>query len=253
MASVTTGLIVILVAASVGALAHQTRLRLFPAHTAEDEAERDIGEYVTMMVGVFYALIVGLSLVSVWENRDNAEQRVQTEASSLQEVYQLADSLPAPTRQKIQVDATTYAGYVVRTEWPLMDQQKPLGEKGWTLLDDLRSDVTSYTPATSAQNNVASDAIGQLSTLADARRGREAAATDRMPDLLWVGLILGGVLTVSLTFVYGLKQHISHIAMIMGLTALIGFMMILIFNLDNPFNQGLGASSSAFTDLFPTA
>ncbi len=134
-----------------------------------------------------------------------------------------------------------------------MDQEKPLGEKGWSLLDDLRSDVTSYTPATSTQNNVASDAIGQLSTLADARRGREAAATDRMPDLLWVGLILGGVLTVSLTFVYGLKQHLSHIAMIMGLTALIGFMMILIFNLDNPFNQGLGASSSAFTDLFPTA
>jgi hypothetical protein len=30
-------------------------------------------------------------------------------------------------------------------------------------------------------------------------------------------------------------------------------MMILIFNLDNPFNQGLGASSSAFTDLFPSA
>jgi hypothetical protein len=253
MTSVTTGLIVILVAASVGALAHQTRMRLFPARRSDDEAERDIGEYVTMMVGVFYALIVGLSLVSVWENRDNAEQRVQTEASSLQEVYQLADSLPAQTRDKIQTDAATYAGYVVRTEWPLMDQQKPLGEKGWTLLDGLRSDVTSYTPTTSAQNNVASDAIGQLSTLADARRGREAAASDRMPDLLWVGLILGGVLTVALTFVYGLKQHLSHVAMIMGLTALIGFMMILIFNLDNPFNQGLGASSSAFTDLFPSA
>jgi Protein of unknown function (DUF4239) len=253
MTSVTTGLIVILVAASVGALAHQTRMRLFPAHTSEDEAERDISEYVTMMVGVFYALIVGLSLVAVWENRDNAEQRVHTEASSLQEVYQLADSLPAPARAKIQADATTYADYVVRTEWPLMDQQKPLGEKGWTLLDNLRSDVSSYTPTTSAQNNVASDAVGQLSTLADARRGREAAAADRMPGLLWVGLILGGVLTVALTFVYGLKQHLSHIAMIMGLTALIGFMMILIFNLDNPFNQGLGASSAAFTDLFPSA
>jgi hypothetical protein len=254
MTDVVTGLVVILAAASVGALGHQAKLRLFARGGEAGESDAgSITEYVTMMVGVFYALIVGLSLVSVWENRDNAEQRVHTEASSLQEVYQLAAALPNPARQQIQSDAAGYADYVVRTEWPLMDREAPLGEEGWTRLDKLRDAVTSYTPTTSAENNVVSDAVNQLSTLADARRGREAAAADRMPALLWVGLILGGVLTVALTFVYGMKQHISHLAMVMGLTGLIGFMMILIFNLDNPFNQGLGANSSAFTDLFPSA
>lgn len=256
MTDVVTGLVVIVAAASVGAVGHQAKLRLFTREEAVGEGEGEktpITEYVTMMVGVFYALIVGLSLVSVWENRDDAEARVHTEASSLQEVYQLAAALPDPARHQIQSDATAYADYVVRTEWPLMDSESPLGEKGWTLLDNLRDAVTTYVPTTSAQNNVVSDAVNQLSTLADARRGREEAAADRMPALLWVGLILGGVLTVALTFVYGMKQHISHLAMVMGLTGLIGFMMVLIFNLDNPFNQGLGANSSAFTDLFPSA
>jgi hypothetical protein len=250
---VVTGVIVILAAATVGALGHQARMRLFPSRKEENEQEEGITEYVTMMVGVFYALVVGLSLVSVWENRDNAEQRVHTEASSLQEVYQLTNSLPQPTRGKVQADATAYADYVVHVEWPRMNEQQPLGEEGWTLLDNLRGAVTSYTPVTNAQNLVVSDAVNQLSTMADARRGREAASEDRMPALLWVGLILGGVLTVALTFVYGLKQHLSQVALIMGLTGMIGFMMILIFNLDNPFNQGLGANSDAFTELFPSA
>jgi hypothetical protein len=249
---VVTGVVVSLAASTVGALGHQARTRLFPWR-GEEEQEKGITEYVTMMVGVFYALVVGLALVSVWENRDDAELRVHTEASSLQEVYQLADSLPQPTRGRIQADAAGYADYVVRVEWPLMDDQKPLGEKGWTLLDNLRTAVTSYTPVTNAEDNVASDAVNQLSTLSDARRAREAVSEDRMPALLWVGLVLGGALTVALTFVYGMKQHISHVAMIMGLTGMIGFLMILIFNLDNPFNQGLGASSDAFTELFPSA
>jgi hypothetical protein len=250
MTDVMTGLIVTLGAAAVGALAHQARLRLFPASGQE---RAGIAEYATMMVGVFYALIVGLSLVSVWENRDDAQQHVRVEASSLQEVYQLANSLPAPARQGIQADATAYAGYVVHTEWPLMDRQEPLGDKGWTLLDDLRTAVVSYTPTTSAENNVVADAVNQLSTLADARRGREAASADRMPALLWVGLIVGGVLAVVLTFAYSMEQHISHLTMVMGLTAMIGFLMVLIFTLDNPYNQGLGATSSTFTELFPSA
>jgi hypothetical protein len=38
--------------------------------------------------------------------------------------------------------------------------------------------------------------------------------------------------------------------MVMGLAALIGFVLILIYNLDNPFNKGLGTGTEPFTKYF---
>jgi len=71
-----------------------------------------------------------------------------------------------------------------------------------------------------------------------------------MAPVLWIGLILGGILTIGLTFVYGIEQRFTHIGMVMGMVAMIGFMLILIYNLENPFNHGLGADSEPFKRLF---
>ena len=54
----------------------------------------------------------------------------------------------------------------------------------------------------------------------------------------------------GLTFVYGIEQRFTHIGMVMGMVAMIGFMLILIYNLENPFHHGLGADSEPFKRLF---
>jgi hypothetical protein len=202
---------------------------------------------------VLFALILGLSLVAVWENRDSAEGHVQAEASSLHEAYLLADELPTATAVQIHAAVENYAHYVVEHEWPLMAGREPLGTTGWTLLDNVRNAYSSVIPANAAQQSVVSDALSQVSTLSDARRGRESDADKHMPDLLWIGLTLGGLLTIALTFVYGMEKRFTHIAMVMGLTALIGFLMVLIYNLDNPFRSGFGTDPGPFERYFPKA
>jgi hypothetical protein len=248
MSNVISGLIVVALAALIGAVGLVVRVRMFPGK--EDEEREDVAGYVTMMVGVVFALILALALVSVWENKDSAEGHVATEASSLHETYLLAAALLPADRQKIQAAATAYSDYVVRTEWPAMRDGKEVGETGWQLLATLRSDVLGADVASPARQAVLADATGQLSTLADARRGRLDDAEKRMPAVLWIGLVLGGVLTVALTFIYGIEQRFTHISMVMGLVALIGFMLILIYNLDNPYNQGMGTDSAPFSHYF---
>jgi hypothetical protein len=82
--------------------------------------------------------------------------------------------------------------------------------------------------------------------------GRRNAASIRLPALLWMGLSLGGALTVLLAFVHGIKRHLSHLALIMSLTSLVAFTTVLIYILNNPFAAGLGASDGAFTAAFPS-
>lgn len=250
MSNVVSGLIVVAIAALVGFLGLVVRVRYFPGKE-EDEPE-DVAGYVTMVVGVIYALILALALVAVWESKDSAEGHVATESSSLHEIYQLSAALLPADQQKIQAAATAYAHHVVTDEWPAMRSGKEVGDAGWDLLTDLRTAVLASDVANSpARQDVLSDATTQLSTLADARRGRLEDAEKRMAPLLWVGLILGGLLTIGLTFVYGIEQRFTHIGMVMGMVALIGFMLILIYNLENPFNRGLGADPTAFKRYFP--
>jgi hypothetical protein len=256
LTEVLIGLAVVLGAALLGAAALHARVRLARESEGEKKEEKekdDITGYVTMMVGVFYALILGLSLVSVWEGHDDASQNSQTEATSLHEVYLLAAELPAAPRHRIQADATAYAHYVVNTEWPLMQRGAALPETGWNLLSNLRSAVTSYEPVTNAQNITASDILTQLSSVDAAREGREGAADDRMPVLLWIGLCIGGALTVLFTFTYSMERQLGHIALIMSLTGLIAFVMVLIFLLNNPFAPGFGAGPGDFAAAFPGA
>ncbi|GAA1976589.1 DUF4239 domain-containing protein [Catenulispora subtropica] len=248
MSNIVSGLIVVAFAALVGFLGLLVKVRFFPVK--EEEEKEDVAGYVTMVVGVIYALILALALVAVWENKDSAEGHVAAESSSLHEVSQLGTTMLPTDRQRIQDAANAYAHQVVDTEWPEMRKGEEVGEAGWGLLTDLRTAVLSSDVATTARQDVLSDATNQLSILADARRGRLDDAGKRMPPVLWIGLVLGGVLTIGLTFAYGIEQRFTHIGMVMGMVALIGFMLILIYNLENPFNHGLGADPEPFTRLF---
>lgn len=255
MPAVLTGLAVILAAAVVGALSLHARTKLFtrrPRHgEAPGEDPADITGYVTTMVGVFYALVVGLALVSVWQNRDAASQSSSGEAAGLHEVYLLAAGLPPAPRQQIQGDAAAYARYVETTEWPLMQRGAPLPKTGWTMLADLRGAAVAYQPVTTDQSITAVDILAQISMVDAACSGRRGAAGSRIPALLWVGLCLGGMLAVLLAFAYGVERRPRHLALIMSLTSLVGFTTILIYILNNPFAPGLGTSDSAFTAVFP--
>ena len=119
MSNLLVPLLIVLGAALLGMSSIMLKHRLFPP--AEDaEAGDGVGEYIAMMVGVLYALVLGIVLVSVWEGRDNAENSVQTEASSLNQVYILAQDIPAPAGPRIQQDVKSYATLVVNQEWSEM-------------------------------------------------------------------------------------------------------------------------------------
>ena len=141
MSNVISGLIVVAVAGLIGAVGLFVRVRVFPGK--EDEEREDVAGYVTMMVGVMFALILALALVSVWEDKDSAQGHVATEASSLNETYLLGASMLPADQAKIQAAASAYAGYVVHTEFPAMRSGKEIGDTGWQLLTDLRTSFLS--------------------------------------------------------------------------------------------------------------
>ncbi len=53
----------------------------------EDPSETpDVIEYMTMWIGVVYAIVLGLAIAGVWEGRSAAQENVRAEAVALHEI-----------------------------------------------------------------------------------------------------------------------------------------------------------------------
>ncbi|QES03714.1 DUF4239 domain-containing protein [Streptomyces venezuelae ATCC 10712] len=242
-------LVVVFGVALVAALAVVAKTKLFPLG-ADEEPREDVAEYIAMMVSVLYAVVLGLCLVSVWDTRSEAAENVQAEASALHQTYLLADALPADRRQPLRDAARTYASHVVDVEWPVMAAREPIDPVGWRLLERLRQAGEVSDAAKVPQQIAAQEVLAQLGYVDDARRGREAAAQERLSPVLWTGLLIGGALTLAFMFLFGIRRSTTHVVMVMGLSGFIAFTVLLIHQLDAPFGEMLGATPDPFTRYF---
>lgn len=227
------------------------RHRYWPNDDAEPR--EDVAEYIAMMVGVLYALLLGLSLVSVWEGRSSAEEHVQNEANAAHEIYQLAGGLPEADAVRLRESVTQYVHHAVRTELPAMAAGEPPGQEGWRLLQNVRTANRAPADAKAVEQVTVQEVANQVWVMGDARRGREADARNGLSPVLWFGLLSGGLLTIAFMFMFGIQRSVSHVVMVMGLTGLITLTVLLVYQLDQPFTGLMAVDSSSFNRYFPGA
>ncbi|NGO75663.1 DUF4239 domain-containing protein [Streptomyces sp. YC504] len=216
----------------------------------DDEPREDVAEYISMMVGVLYALILGLALVSVWDSHSTAEDHTAAEASAAHQIHLLADGLAPSQAGALRDRIEAYARHVTEAEWPVMARGEQPDDTGWHLLHDVRAAAQLPVDATPAQQVAGLETLGRLGTLDDARRGRESDAGESLSPVIWLGLIVGGLLTVAFMFMFGVKRSFTHVVMVMGLSALITFTVLLIYQLDSPFKGLFAVGPDAFTRYF---
>ncbi|MFF2520875.1 DUF4239 domain-containing protein [Streptomyces liangshanensis] len=212
----------------------------------------DVMEYMTMMIGVIYAIVLGLAIAGVWEGRSAAQENVRQEAQALHEIQQRVQVYPADIRERIRADVDAYASYVVHTEWPHMSEHNALSARGTQLFERIRSDVSRYEPRTELEGQTYQPLVEQVAVADDARgaRGQNAGAT--MPGVVWFGLIVGAVVTVGLIFVLQIRRTARELLLAGLFSVLIAFLLFLIWDFDAPYGRGIAATAAPFVDLFPS-
>lgn len=224
------------------------------ASNEEDPSETpDVIEYMTMMIGVVYAIVLGLAIAGVWEARDAADAAVTQEAQALHEVSQRVQVYPAAERQRVRDDVDRYVHYTVKTEWPHMVEHGELTDRGATLLERLRSDVASYKPTTMQQAQSYQAVVDQVAEIDAARTTRGESAEPTMPGVVWLGLYAGAIVSVGMLFALQIQRSGRELVLAAIFSALIAFLLFLVWHFDAPFARGLDDPTQAFTSLFPHA
>ena len=208
----------------------------------------DVAGFIYAVLGVVYAVLLGLMVVAVWEQWNAAAGRADQEASELAEVFWVADRMPGPDGPRIQELALSYAKVVVEEEWPLMRQGKS-SQKAWDLLDEIRSGVQDLQPSTPAQLIVYEQALERVHELADARRERLLDADHGLPAILWIILIIGGVVVVGFTYLFGLESTVVHLFMVSALALIISLVLFTVAELEFPFRGGMWIAPEAMEQV----
>jgi len=232
------GLSVLLAAAGLTVVQRLVPVQVREAHTTATGT-------IYAALYVMFGITLGFSLLLVWQQYDAAQKATESEAAHVEELYRIAGSFPEPARGRVQEKAVSYARVVVEEEWPLM-QEGRISLHAGDVADELRDSIQDFEPRTEAEQALRSEGLAQLDDLDEFRALRLLEVREGLPPILWVVLIVGGVLTVVFTFLFGIETPWLHIAAVAALAMMVSLILYTIAVLDYPFNGNLRVGSEAF-------
>src|SRR5579862_2919480 len=222
---------------------------LFTIHrywkTATRSAHNDaIGPNVSVM-GTTYAVLIAFMLSGEWSDMQAASLNTEQEANSLVNIYRFAEELPQESRAVIQKLTHRYAEVMVAEEWPAMTHEDS-SPTGHILTRDLWHSLASVQPHTASEQQVMDHSLSELTTMTEHRRIRLLQSRQKLPAILWAVLIVGGIVTVGSTCLFGIDDFKLHIVQVFEISFLISLMLVSIAAIDRPFQGQVHVPSDAF-------
>jgi Ca2+/Na+ antiporter len=205
----------------------------------------DVAGFIYAVVGIAFAVLLGLVVVAVWEQYQTARDTTEREADELAELFWLGQRLHPAEGRRLQELTRSYARVVVDEEWPLMARGES-SPRAWALIDEIRLTVQNLNPDTEAGQVLYEQGFERVHDLADARRDRLVEAEQGIPGILWVVLVTGAIITVGFTYLFGLDDTTTHTLMVALLALIIGLVLFTIGSLEYPFRGVVQVGPDSF-------
>ena len=212
-----------------------------PTRSAHNDA---IGPNVSVM-GTTYAVLIAFMLSGVWNEMQTASLNAEQEANSLVNIYRFADELPQESRTVIQKITHQYADVMITEDWPAM-MHGSSSQTVHVLMQDLWHAMGSVRPQTAIEQQALDHSLTELTSMTEHHRIRLLQSRQRLPALLWAVLIVGGIVTVGSTCLFGIADFKLHIVQVFEISFLISLMLVAIAAIDRPFQGQVHVSSDAF-------
>ena len=127
-----------------------------------------------------------------------------------------------------------------------MSQGDQTNARAWALLDEMRLVVQDLEVSSRADQVLYEQGLERVHDLADARRTRLVEADEGIPAVLWIVLVVGGLVTVGFTYLFGLENTRVHRLMVGALAGVIALVIFTIGALEYPFSGGARVDPGAF-------
>jgi hypothetical protein len=203
----------------------------------------EITGFVLAIVGVIYAVLLAFVVIIAWESYDQASNVAQAEVAAASDLYRFSQTYTDPQRSQLRAEITRYSRLMEDEEWPAMQKG---GQSAAALASaDRIADLTVAMIDADPRPRVAIHNVvtGALRSFLDSRRTRLDENSEGIPASLWIGLVIGAMITISFTYLFGAEDFRLQLVVTALLATLIAVMFSMVIALDYPY-RGYTAISS---------
>lgn len=213
------------------------------------EAHNEVAGFLVAIVAAIYAVVVGFTIVSLYEGNVTAGQDVSTEAADLLQLHEGNFVLGPVVSARIDSDVVAYATAIVDS-WARTSQGDESAQVQISL-NDIYTTLDQIKPQTDAQADFLTQAVVDIDGLSQARVARqlEALEAGSLPLILWVGILLTSAVTLGFTVLFSLENKTIAYAMVIGVALVIAVNIFLLIELSYPFVGTIAVGPGKFSDV----
>ena len=204
----------------------------------------EVTGFVLAIVGVIYAVLLAFVVIIAWEAFNQAATGARAEFSAASDLYRLSETYPGARARELRAEILNYAQSIEHDEWPAMQRggeaestrasARRISELTVAMIDD------DPRPREAVDNAV----LGALRSFLDAQRNRLAENEEGIPSSLWAGLVVGAIITIAFTYLFGAEDFRLQLVVTALLASLVALMFAMIVALNYPY-RGVTAISPA--------
>ena len=208
----------------------------------------DILSSFLSMYGVLFGILLGLIAAGAFEDRQEVDQSITSEATAVFALFHTVSSYPPSESTELEAAIGDYLKFVIETEWPALRKGVATPTIDGSILE-LKQRLISFEPKTAGQEALHGEGISQFFSFLELRNQRLYNATDGIPDIVWYLVILGALLNISILWLFEVRLSVQFVlGGILGLSLALEIALIAI--LDKPLRGDAGLSPEVFEHLY---
>ena len=206
--------------------------KTFPAEVLKENHE--VAAIIFNAFGLLYGVVVAFVVFVTWGGYDDAKKNLELEANEADDIFHITKTFPDPARGIIKQGLMDYIASVYSDELERMSQGD-ISLHSNRAMARLITVFYQIDDKSVPNRELYAESLTRLNNLAQYRRIRIFAGNDTVPLAVWLVLLVGGVITISYTYFFGMKNIKSQYLMTAALTVTITLILVLIYILDHPF------------------
>jgi Protein of unknown function (DUF4239) len=197
--------------------------------------------------GLLYGVVVAFVVFVTWSGYDDATKNLQMEANEIDDLFHISKAFPDPANKIIEQGLIDYIASVYNDELNRMSQgDVNLHSRA---MANLITVFYGIDEKSISNKELYAESMKRLNNLAQYRRLRIFAGKNEVPPVIWLVLLVGGAITVSYAFFFGMKNIKAQYMITAALTVTITMILFLIYVLDHPFTGTSKVSSEPLKEV----
>jgi hypothetical protein len=202
------------------------------------ETDQTLLSQFIQIIATIYAIITGFVIANVWGKYITLIRLVNTEATSLRNVYILAlqlDNLEIVKALKSKI--VEYAQGIIKVYWKATQKQSLISQSTAGMYDSLKG----YSPKTTGQTEVYTNLFDELRRSSEGQEGIKSLLAAQTPRILWALIaVLSSILIFGFFFINYDNQLLATLTLTLVSTA-VALVASIIYDMNDPFKFGFWA------------